>query len=90
MSVPAIRITNLTKDFRLGLRSIKLRAVDNLSFEVADNHVFGLLGPNGSGKSTTMKVILRDFWVAQRFGRGAPTRGLFAGVPVLLPLSDRS
>jgi ABC-2 type transport system ATP-binding protein len=58
MAVPAIKITNLTKDFRLGLRGIKLRAVDNLSFEVADNHVFGLLGPNGSGKSTTMKVIL--------------------------------
>jgi len=58
MSVPAIRITSLTKDFRLGMRGVKLRAVDNLSLEVADNHVYGLLGPNGSGKSTTMKVIL--------------------------------
>jgi ABC-2 type transport system ATP-binding protein len=58
MSTPAIRIQHLTKDFRLGLRGIKLRAVDDLSFEVADNQVFGLLGPNGSGKSTTMKVIL--------------------------------
>jgi ABC-2 type transport system ATP-binding protein len=58
MAVPAIRISNLTKDFRLGLRGVKLRAVDNLSFEVGDNQVFGLLGPNGSGKSTTMKVIL--------------------------------
>jgi ABC-2 type transport system ATP-binding protein len=58
MAVPAISIANLTKDFRLGLRGVKLRAVDNLSFEVADNKVFGLLGPNGSGKSTTMKVIL--------------------------------
>jgi len=58
MSAPAIRIQHLTKDFRLGLRGIKLRAVDDLSFEVADNQVVGLLGPNGSGKSTTMKVIL--------------------------------
>jgi ABC-2 type transport system ATP-binding protein len=58
MSAPAIRIQHLTKDFRLGMRGVKLRAVDDLSFEVADNQVFGLLGPNGSGKSTTMKVIL--------------------------------
>ncbi len=58
MSTPAIRIEHLTKDFRLGLRGVKLRAVDDLSFEVADNQVLGLLGPNGSGKSTTMKVIL--------------------------------
>jgi len=58
MSTPAIRIQHLTKDFRLGLRGVKLRAVDDLSFEVADNQVLGLLGPNGSGKSTTMKVIL--------------------------------
>jgi len=66
MAVPAIRIQNLTKDFRLGLRGVKLRAVDDLSLEVADNQVFGLLGPNGSGKSTTMKVIL---------GLLEPTRG---------------
>ncbi|MGA2053350.1 MAG: ABC transporter ATP-binding protein [Opitutales bacterium] len=58
MAAPAIKISNLTKDFHLGLRGVKLRAVDNLSFEVGDNQVFGLLGPNGSGKSTTMKVIL--------------------------------
>ncbi len=58
MSAPAICITNLTKDFRIGLRGVKLRAVENLSLEVADNEVFGLLGPNGSGKSTTIKVIL--------------------------------
>jgi ABC-2 type transport system ATP-binding protein len=66
MAIPAIRIQNLTKDFRLGLRGVKLRAVENLSLEVADNQVFGLLGPNGSGKSTTMKVIL---------GLLEPTRG---------------
>jgi ABC-2 type transport system ATP-binding protein len=66
MGVPAIRISHLTKDFRLGLRGVKLRAVDDLSFDVADNTVCGLLGPNGSGKSTTMKVIL---------GLLAPTHG---------------
>lgn len=58
MSGPAIRIQNLTKDFSVGMRGVKLRAVDNLCLDVGDNEIFGLLGPNGSGKSTTIKVIL--------------------------------
>ncbi len=58
MSATAVSINNLTKDFSIGLRGFKLRAVDDLSFEVRDNEVFGLLGPNGCGKSTTLKVIL--------------------------------
>ncbi len=57
-NTPAIKITGLTKDFSLGLRGIKLRAVEDLTFEVGDNQIFGLLGPNGSGKSTTLKVVL--------------------------------
>ena len=55
---PAIEIENLTKDFRVGMRGVKLRAVDDVSFSVAQGEVFGLLGPNGSGKSTTLKIIL--------------------------------
>ena len=58
MSTPAIRIQNLTKDFAVGMRGMKLRAVDDLCLEVGDNEIFGLLGPNGSGKSTTIKIIL--------------------------------
>ncbi len=58
MSEPAIRIQGLTKDFSVGMRGLKLRAVDNLSLEVGDNQIFGLLGPNGCGKSTTIKIIL--------------------------------
>jgi len=58
MSTPAIRIDNLTKDFPVGMRGLKLRAVDGLNLEVQDNEIFGLLGPNGSGKSTTIKIIL--------------------------------
>ena len=34
-----------------------LRAVDGLSFEVAEGEVMGLLGPNGSGKTTAMNLI---------------------------------
>ena len=58
MTTPAIRIEGLTKDFSIGMRGLKLRAVDNLDLSVADNEIFGLLGPNGSGKSTTIKIIL--------------------------------
>jgi ABC-2 type transport system ATP-binding protein len=58
MNTPAIRIQNLTKDFSVGMRAVKLRAVDDLCLEVGDNEIFGLLGPNGSGKSTTIKIIL--------------------------------
>ncbi len=56
--VPAIEITGLTKDFSLNLRGIKLRAVENLTLNIPEGQVFGLLGPNGSGKSTTIKIIL--------------------------------
>ena len=58
MSPSAISIKGLTKDFSVGMRGVKLRAVDDLNLEVGDNEIFGLLGPNGCGKSTTIKVIL--------------------------------
>lgn len=32
-------------------------AVDDLSFEIEEGHVYGFLGPNGAGKSTTMNII---------------------------------
>jgi len=55
---PAIELRGLVKDFSIGLRGVKLRAVDNLTLQVGAGEVFGLLGPNGSGKSTTIKIIL--------------------------------
>jgi len=58
MSHPAISIKSLTKDFSIGMRGVKLRAVEDLNLEVGDNEIFGLIGPNGSGKSTTIKVVL--------------------------------
>jgi len=54
----AIALRGLVKDFAVGLRGVKLRAVDGLDLEIAAGQVFGLLGPNGSGKSTTIKLIL--------------------------------
>jgi ABC-2 type transport system ATP-binding protein len=58
MPASAISIENLTKDFAVGMRGKKLRAVDQLDLEVGHNEIFGLLGPNGSGKSTTIKIVL--------------------------------
>ncbi|MDO8685952.1 MAG: ABC transporter ATP-binding protein [Clostridiales bacterium] len=47
-----IKVQNLTK--RYGT----LTALDNLSLEVKEGEVFGLLGPNGSGKTTAINCIL--------------------------------
>ena len=52
MSTDVISVENLTKDFK------ELRAADDLSFQVKEGEILGLLGPNGSGKSTTMNCIL--------------------------------
>lgn len=32
-------------------------AVKDLSFEIAEGHVYGFLGPNGAGKTTTMNIM---------------------------------
>lgn len=32
-------------------------AVDDLSFEINEGHVYGFLGPNGAGKTTTMNIM---------------------------------
>jgi ABC-2 type transport system ATP-binding protein len=33
------------------------KAVDDISFDVAEGEFFGFLGPNGAGKSTTIKIL---------------------------------
>ena len=35
----------------------KVKAVDDISFEVAKGEIVGFLGPNGAGKSTAMNIL---------------------------------
>jgi ABC-2 type transport system ATP-binding protein len=58
--VAVIEIRGLTKSFG------SVRAVDDLSFDVAAGSVTGFLGPNGAGKTTTLRMLL---------GLVRPTRG---------------
>jgi ABC-2 type transport system ATP-binding protein len=67
-----IEVRNLSKSYRVhkrapgvmaALRSVlkrryeTVKAVDDLSFQIADGERVGFLGPNGAGKTTTLKVL---------------------------------
>ena len=41
-----------------------LRAVDNISLEIQEGEIFGLIGPNGSGKTTIFNLINHYFPVS--------------------------
>ena len=47
-----ISIQNIIKSFK------NLKAVDNLSLEIKEGEIYGLLGSNGAGKSTTLNILL--------------------------------
>jgi ABC-2 type transport system ATP-binding protein len=47
-----IKVAGLTKRFG------RFTAVDDISFQVDKNEIFGLLGPNGAGKTTTIRCLL--------------------------------
>ncbi len=61
-----INAVGLTKVFRDFWHRARVRAVNDLDFNIQPGEIFGLLGPNGSGKSTTIKMVL---------GLLHPTRG---------------
>ena len=46
-----LKVENLTKTFK------KINAVENVSFEVDQGEIIGLLGENGAGKTTTLRMI---------------------------------
>jgi ABC-2 type transport system ATP-binding protein len=46
-----IEVRELSKHFG------KLKAVDQITFEVKEGEIFGFLGPNGAGKTTTINML---------------------------------
>ena len=51
-----IEVRDLVKEYRAG-GGRTVRAVDGVSFHVADGEMVGLLGGNGAGKTTTMRIV---------------------------------
>ena len=47
-----ISLKNITKSFG------DFEAVKNLSIEINEGEIYGLLGSNGAGKSTTINILL--------------------------------
>lgn len=47
-----LKVKNVTKYYD------KIKAVEDLSFEVKEGEIFGLLGVNGAGKTTTFRMIM--------------------------------
>ena len=67
-----IEVTNVTKEFKKTIKepglkgSVKslfhkkvetVKAVDDISFSVAEGEILGFIGPNGAGKSTAIKML---------------------------------
>ncbi|MCF0149468.1 MAG: ATP-binding cassette domain-containing protein, partial [Clostridium sp.] len=67
-----IKVENLSKEFKINKKYpgfkgaiksffsreyIVKKAVDNISFEIADGEIVGYIGANGAGKSTTIKMM---------------------------------
>lgn len=50
-----LKVNHLTKEFG------RLRAVDDLSFEVREGEILGVMGPNGAGKTTVFNLLTGVF-----------------------------
>lgn len=89
----ALEVKNLCKSFN------SINAVDNVSFTISENSIFGLIGRNGAGKTTTIRmmmniylpdkgeVILRGAKIGQEFrdrvGYLPEERGLYKQMKVI-------
>jgi ABC-2 type transport system ATP-binding protein len=52
---PVLSVKNLRKKYDKKASSC---AVDDISFDLKEGEILGLLGPNGSGKTTTIQMLL--------------------------------
>ena len=53
--LPAISLGNIVRTFR-SPRGV-IRALDKVSFQVAEGHITGLIGPDGAGKTTLLRIL---------------------------------
>jgi len=79
-TTPILNIENLVKHFptKRGL----VRAVDDISFDIAEGDTLGLVGESGSGKTTTAQCVV---------GIYPPTSGqiAFDGTPIAVMFKRR-
>ena len=53
MSMPAVSLKNIFKTYDDG----KVKAVNDVSFEVEQGELFGLIGPDGAGKTSIFRIL---------------------------------
>lgn len=51
-----IKVEHLTKIYKLQDNN-RIKALDDVSFEVSDGEIYGIMGLSGSGKSTIMRIL---------------------------------
>ena len=57
-------VRHLTQQFHL-TKKIKVKAVDDVSFQIHKGEIFGLVGESGSGKSTVARCLMNIYQSAQ-------------------------
>lgn len=53
-------VRHLTQQFHL-TKKIKVKAVDDVSFQIHKGEIFGLVGESGSGKSTVARCLMNIY-----------------------------
>lgn len=96
MSEPVLEYQDVSKDYRVGLRRQRLRALNHFSLSVCRGEIFGFLGPNGAGKTTAIHLAMGFMRPTEGSGRmlgrdfgDAPTRARVGFLAENLALHNR-